>query len=179
MAAGAGGSLSPHAWTVMQLEEACAKGGLPRGDCMINVSCWRHMVARRTKGGDAGSQAHIVVVTSVPDPATLVRVQQAAERAVVVLADLEGQRTSLQAPTVQWLLKLSACHGKVGLHGVQLGSRICSPRQSPTSQCLQQNEVSGAIVLPEGDCWAWHHNPLCTSHGPVRLCVSPGPGGAC
>ena len=103
------------------------------------------------------------MVTSIPDPATLVRVQQAAERAVVVLADLEGQRTSLQAPTVQWLLKLSACHGKVGLHGVQLGSKICSPRQSPTSQCLQQSEVSGAIVPPEGDCWARQHNPLCTS----------------
>ena len=35
MAASAGGSLSPHAWTIMQFEEECAKRGLPRGDCMI------------------------------------------------------------------------------------------------------------------------------------------------
>ena len=131
--------------------------------------------SRGTKGRNAGSQAHIVVVTSVPDTTTLVRVQQAAERAVVVLADLQGQRTRVQAPTVQlcslWQSNRTACCRRVGSLNFSWAQRYAVPGRAQHQNAFSRTKSKGPICEPRGELLGMvAHPPLHLSHGAVRLC---------
>ena len=181
IAAGAGSSLITHEWGIIHSQERLnivprgfgfGGGGGQRGLQECGVLLKLKTCNRRTNWGNAGGQAHVVVVASVPDTAALVRVQQAAERAIVVLADLQGQRTSLQAPTCSregFAVKLELPQ-ESGVAWSSAGLKDMQSKAEPNIRVLPAEQSPRGHPDPRGELLGWQHkSPLHLSHGAARL----------